>query len=150
MFVILFSCNSKTKFLSEAQTIEVKDSVQKMIDLVAKDISADGPIAWLKHFENTPDFFMASDGQLIFPNNDSVASFIKNTLVNQIRKIELKWSKVRIDPLTEKFANVAATWQEEMTDFTGNRTSQGGYFTGIAEKTSNGWQLRNAHWSTIK
>jgi hypothetical protein len=150
LFISLFSCNNKTESLTEKQFAEVTDSVQKMMDLIAKDISAEGPVAWLKHFENTPDFFMASEGQMVFPTNDSATAFIKNILVKKIHKIDLRWGNVRIDPLTDKFADVAANWQEDMTDFSDNKMSQSGYFTGIAEKTSSGWQLRNAHWSAVK
>lgn len=150
LFFTLISCNSKTESMTSRQSAEIKDSVQQMIELVAKDISHDGPIAWLHYFENTPNFFMASDGQLVFANNDSATLFIKNILVKQISKIELSWSDIRIDPLTEMFANVGATWHETITDFANNKISQAGYFTGIAEKTSKGWQLRNAHWSVTK
>jgi hypothetical protein len=149
-FFIFLSCNSNTGSLTRQQSLEVKDNLQKMMDMVAKDISHDGPIAWLKYFENTSDFFMASEGQLVFPNSDSATTFIKNTLVKQIRKIELHWSNIRIDPLNNKFANVAATWNEDLIDFANKTISQNGYFTAIAEKTLEGWQLRNAHWSVTK
>jgi hypothetical protein len=121
-----------------------------MVELVAKDISTSGPIAWLRYFENNPDFFMAYDGMLAFSNNESATASIKNTVVKQIRKIELSWSNIRIDPLTPKFASFAANWHEEITYFTGNKTPYDGYFTAVAEKTSQGWQLRNAHWSVAK
>lgn len=149
LFFILTSCNN-TEPLTTKQANNVKDSVNQMMSLLAKDISQNGPIAWLVHFENTPNFFMASDGQLVFQNNDSAATFIKNILVKQIRTIELHWSDIRIDPLTLKFANFAANWHEDITDFAGNKMPYDGYFTGIVEKTSQDWQLRNAHWSLIK
>ena len=150
LFITLISCNSKTETLTQKQFTEVKKNVQQMMDLVSKDISHDGPIAWLNYFENDPNFFMASDGQLVFANKDSASLFIKNILVKQINKVELSWSNIRIDPLTQKFANVGATWNEIFTDFSNNKTSQEGYFTAIAEKTSQGWKLLNAHWSVIK
>jgi hypothetical protein len=150
LFSIFISCGSKTDSLTQQQSIEVKDSVQKMMDRIASDISHDGPIAWLKYFENTSDFFMASEGQIVFANSDSATIFIKNTLVKQIKKIELHWSNVRIDPLTNKFANIGATWNEDLTDFADNKTPQRGYFTAVAEKTLQGWQLRNAHWSVSR
>ncbi len=78
---------------------------------------------------------MASEGQLVFRNNDSATVFIKNTLVKQIQEIVLKWSNIRVDPLTGKFAAVAATWHEKITDFSSNKTSQDGYFTALAEKS---------------
>lgn len=150
LFSILISCNNKADNLTAQQTREVADSVQQMVEFIARDISHDGPIAWLRYFENTPDFFMASEGQLVFADNNSATTFIKNNLVKQIRKIELQWSNIRIDPLTLKFANIAASWHEDITDFSGNKITEEGYFTAIAEKTLHGWQLRNAHWSVTK
>jgi hypothetical protein len=50
---------------------------------------------------------MASGGQMIFPSHDSATKFIKE-LVKQIQKIELRWSNIRVNPMSNKFANVAA------------------------------------------
>ncbi len=153
ILVILFclvSCNNQAKSLNQNQIKTIRDSVKEMMNSISKDVSNNGPIAWTKYFENSQNFFMASEGQLIFPSDDSAESFIKNTLVKQIRKINLQWNNIEIDPLTLKLAGVAANWHEEITDFTNNKTSQVGYFTAITENTSKGWQLRNAHWSAIK
>ncbi len=150
VFILFLSCNSKTDLVKPQQSREIKDNVQKMMDSIAIDITHDGPTAWLKYFENTSEFFMASDGHLVFANNEIATRFIKNELVKQISKIDLRWGDVRIDVLTNKFANVAATWNEDIADFANKKTSQGGYFTGVAEKTLQGWKLRNAHWSVLK
>ncbi|MEP7107359.1 MAG: hypothetical protein ABI760_05240 [Ferruginibacter sp.] len=147
-FCIAISCNNNAKSLTPKQITDVQGTVMRMTKSIAKDISREGSIAWLKYFENTPEFFMASEGRLVFQNNDSATNFIKNILVKNIKKIELSWSNILIDPLTLKFANVAATFHEDITDFSGKTISEDGYFTGIAEKTSQGWKLRNAHWST--
>ena len=81
-----------------------------------------------------------------YQSDPNLTTFINNTLVKQIKKSELHWSNAHVDPLTNKFANIAATWNEDMTDFADNKTSQTGYFTAVAEKTVQGWQLRNATW----
>jgi hypothetical protein len=150
LFFSLFSCSNETKVLTQQQSTAIRDSVQHMMNMLSKDISNNGPIAWLTWFEKTPDFFMASEGHLVFPNSDSATLFIKHVLVKQIRTIQLQWSNMRIDPLTTHFSGIAATWHEEITDFASGKISQEGYFTAIAEKTAKGWQLRNAHWSTKK
>jgi len=121
-----------------------------MMSGIATDISAKGPIAWLDWFEASPDFFMASEGMIVFANADSASSFIRNKLVKQIHTIDLRWDNMRIDPISDNFAVVAANWKENLTDFSNNKISEGGYFTGLAEKTSKGWQLRNCHWSVSK
>ena len=71
---------------------------------------------------------------MIFPSHDSSTKFIKE-LVKQIQKIELRWSNIRVDPMSNKFANVAVKWNEDLTDFSGNQTSRSGYFSAVSEKT---------------
>jgi len=94
----------------------VKDNVQFMAVSITKDISHEGPIAWLGYFENTPDFFMVSDGQLVFPNIDSATNFINNTLIKVMPRIQLRWNNVRIDPLTINLASISAVFHEDITD----------------------------------
>ena len=144
----MISCGNHTETYTSNEFGIVRDSVQIMAESIAKDVSREGPAAWIRYFENTPDFFMASEGRLVFPNNDSATNFIRNTLVKSISKIELHWNSIRIDPLSTKLAGISAGFHEDITDNTGKKISEDGYFTGIAEQTSQGWKLRNAHWST--
>ena len=143
------SCNNNTETFTSKERSLVQDSVQLMAESIAKDISREGPIIWLRYFENTPDFFMAADGQLVFPNIDTATSFVNNILIKIMPKIQLHWSNIRIDPLTNKLASISAIYHEDITDPTGKMTPHDGYFTGIAHQTSQGWKLRNAHWSSI-
>src|SRR5690348_4806637 len=43
-------------------------SVRSFMQIVAHDVTQDGPLAWLKFFDDGPQFFMAVNGQLAFPN----------------------------------------------------------------------------------
>ena len=149
LLIFIVSCNEKKDTLTPKQIADVRDSVQTMAQSIAKNISQQGPTAWLQYFEAAPDFYMASEGKLVFPNYDTAKNFINNTLVKIISKIELRWSDVRIDPLTTNFANMAATFHEDITDASGKTTPQDGYFTGLAHQTPQGWKLLNAHWSVI-
>jgi ketosteroid isomerase-like protein len=149
LLVIMGSCQNNNDSFTSAQRSVVEDSVRQMLASVAKAIADEGPIAWLRYFENSPDFFMAADGQLAFANNDSATNFLKNTYAKSIGKIELRWDHVRIDPLTGQLAGVAAVFHEDITDTTGKKMPSDGYFTGIAHQTAQGWQLRNAHWSIM-
>jgi hypothetical protein len=144
-------------FLSRAQTpyspakrALIKDSVDRMMQNIARDITSNGPSAWLIYFKDSPDFFMASDGKLAFHDHESARLFIENTLVKNISHINLRWSDLRIDPLTTGFASAGAEFHEEISDSSGKMTPYDGYFTGVAESTDRGWQLRSAHWSSIK
>lgn len=144
------SCNSNQAGLTSIQVTAVQDSVHKVMELIAVDVSTKGPIAWAKYFEDVPGFFMVSDGKMELPNGDSAQGFIKNTLVKSISSIQLKWSNIRIEPYTHTLACVGANFHEDITGFNGNTISEDGYFTGITEQTTQGWQLRNAHWSSLK
>ena len=144
------SCSSNnTATLTATQVSIVKDSATNLMGSIAKDISHDGPIAWLKYFEKSPGFFMASDGQIAFANNDSATAFVQNVLVKNIKQIQLQWSNIRIDALTPTLASIGANFHEELTDFSSKVMPFTGYFTAVAEQTSTGWQLRNLHWSIL-
>ena len=149
VFFIISSCRNNTETFTTKERSLVQDSVRLMTDSIAITVSNEGPAAWLKYFENTPEFFMVSDGQLVFPNIDTAKYFINNVLVTKMPKLELRWADVRIDPLTNEFANVAAFYHEDIPDSSGKKMPYDGYFTGIAHHTSHGWKLHNAHWSNM-
>ena len=143
------SCRNNADPLTKEQSSVVKDSVQQMFESIATAVSHEGPLAWLRYFENSPDFYMAADGQLVFPDNHAATNFLKNIYAKSVSRIELRWKDIRIDPLTSKTAGVAAIFHEDITDTAGKMSPSDGYFTGIAEQTAQGWQLLNAHWSMI-
>jgi hypothetical protein len=147
LVVLALSCNNHPTSLQPNEFAAVQDSVLLMAESIAKNISHDGPVAWPRYFEDTPEFFMASEGQLVFPNYDSAKNFINHTLVKNIRAIELHWGNIRIDPITGTAADIAATFHEDITDAAGKTSPQDGYFTGLAHQTPQGWKLKNAHWS---
>ena len=149
VFFFLSSCSNNTGSFTQKERSFVQDSVKLMTDSIAESVSHEGPAAWLRYFENTPGFFMVSDGQLVFPNIDTARYFIKNVLIPKMPVIELRWSNVRIDPLTNEFANIAAFYHEDIPDSSGKKIPHDGYFTAIAHRTSQGWKLHNAHWSSM-
>jgi hypothetical protein len=148
IFFLIISCNNTTESLTPKERSIVQDSVQLMAESIEKRISHDGPVVWLRYFENEPDFFMASDGQLVFPNIDTARNFINNKLIKMMPKIQLRWSNIHIDALTDKLAGISAVYHEDITDSSGKITPHDGYFTAIAHQSSEGWKLRNAHWSS--
>ena len=146
--VALSSCKQNSTTLSSDQSVAVKDSVLKLANITAQDVSSRGPIAWLDHFENSPDFFMASDGALVFPNYSAADSFIRTKLTKQFRSVGLKWSGISVYPITSQSATMGANFHEDIATQDGKTASINGYFTAVVVKTGKGWQFRNAHWST--
>jgi len=144
---LVMSCNSASQNLVAEQQNKVKTEVKQFTDSIATNVSKDGPIAWLKYFNDSPGFFMASDGQLVFPDHAAAQQFITGTLVKTISKINLRWYNLRIDALTPGLAAIGAGFHEDLTDNQGKTSPYNGYFTGVAQKRDKGWQLRDAHWS---
>jgi len=146
----LYSCNNHTEYFDSKQAIEVRDSVTRMMASISNDVTLKGPTAWAQYFEDVPEFYMANDGKLQLSDGDSAQNFVKNILISKINKIELQWSNIRIDAYTNTLADVAANYREYIINSDGKMISVFGYFTGVAQKTGKRWQLRNAHWSSVK
>jgi len=114
---------------------------------VARDVSKEGPAAWRKEFEDSPSFFMASEGKLAFPNGQAAGQAI-DELAGTIKQIELQWGgDLRVDALADDLAVVASSYHEMRVDKEGHRVEESGFFTGLAEQRNGRWQFRNAHWS---
>jgi hypothetical protein len=108
---------------------------------------AEGPLAWLKFFNTGPEFFMAVNGQLAFPNAAAAKEGTQN-FARTINRIDLTWGDdLHVDPLTAELAVVAASWREIQVDKAGHRIEEAGYFTGLAEYRGGRWRFRDAHWS---
>jgi len=151
LVTLVFSCNHQQQQLTSEQISNVKTSVTNLTANIAADISTKGPVAWLNYFENSPDFFMASEGQIVFHNYASAQSFIKDTLVKSISKISLQWGKMRINVLNTQLASIGSDFHEDITSLNANQTVPvDGYFTSTAVLTNAGWKLRNLHWSVKK
>ncbi|MEP7066964.1 MAG: hypothetical protein ABI889_13085 [Gemmatimonadota bacterium] len=133
--------------MDRASTTEsMKQGVTEMMDSISSDLRAQGPAAWLRYFDRSPGFFMASDGSMAFPSNDSAARAMPN-IAAVLKHADLKWGALRIDSLTPGMAQVATPFSETMVDSSGKETRISGYFTALAHRGEEGWKLRNAHWS---
>jgi hypothetical protein len=133
--------------LAPERAAAVEASVRAFAQAVAQDITQNGPTAWRKQFSDTPAFFMAANGRMVFPNSAAATAGIED-LPRFIKQIELSWGDdLRVDPLTGNLAVVAATYHEVLTSPEGKRDDESGYFTGVAENRDGSWQFRDAHWS---
>ena len=133
--------------LTSDQSVATTNSVRAFAANVADDVTRRGPLAWRDHFADTPSFFMAAEGQLVFANSDAATRGIKE-LPASIAHLELRWDEpTLVDPLTPTLAMFAAPYHEVQVDPAGHRVEENGYFTGLAELGPAGWKFRNAHWS---
>jgi hypothetical protein len=130
-----------------ASAAALDESARTFMHTVAHDVTQEGPLAWLNFFNTGPEFFMAVNGQLAFPNAAAAKEGTQN-FARTINRIDLTWGDdLRVDPLTAELAVVAATWREIQVDKAGHRIEEAGYFTGLAERRDGRWRFRDAHWS---
>ncbi len=144
------SCNTRRDecpALTPARAAAIDTAVRAFAGAVAEDVTRDGPAAWEKHFGRSPAFFMAADGTLAFPNRAAATSAIRD-LVHTLPHVELHWGEdLRVDPLAENLAGMAASYREVQVDAAGHRLDERGFFTAVVEYGGGRWQFRNAHWS---
>ena len=139
--------SSMSQSLTPARASAVERDVRAYASAVAHDVTQEGPAAWRRHFADSPSFFMASEGHLVFPNSASATKGIQD-FARTIDHMELHWGEdLRVDPLTPELAVIAAPWHEIRVDTAGNSVDETGFFTAIAEYRNGHWQFRNAHWS---
>jgi hypothetical protein len=133
--------------LTPASAAAVDASVRAFMHTVSHDVTQEGPLAWLKFFNTGPEFFMAVNGQLAFPNAAAAKEGTQN-FAGTINRIDLRWGDdLRVDPLTAELAVVASSWREIQVDKAGHRIEETGYFTGLADYRDGRWRFRDAHWS---
>ena len=138
---------SHSKSMTPDEAVAVDRAVRAFMQTVSHSVTQEGPLAWIKYFDASPAFFMAVNGQMAFPNADAAQDGTRK-FAQTIRQIELKWGDdLRVDPLTNEFAIVAASWREIQVDTAGHSVTETGYFTGLAEYRDGHWQFRSAHWS---
>lgn len=138
---------ARNSSLPADQSPETASAVRAFAATVAHDVTQRGPAAWREHFADTPNFFMASEGRLVFANGDDATRGIQK-LTTQIAHIELRWGDpMRLDPLTPTLVMLGMPFHEVLVDTAGHKVEESGYFTGLAELGPEGWKFRNAHWS---
>ena len=146
-------CNTQRAASGESQPLTseraaaVDSGVRAFMRDVAHDVTQDGPAAWRKYFADTPAFFMAVNGKIAFANSAEVTAGLPQVAL-VLKQVELKWGDdLRVDPLAQDLAVVAASYHELQVWADGHRVEENGYFTGVAQFRDGRWQFRDAHWS---
>lgn len=126
-----------------------EQTVRAFVQAVSENVSREGPAAWRREFADGPEFFMASNGQLVFADGSAAARGIE-ALTHTLPKIELHFGEdLRVDMLTSRFALVGGSYAELQTDAQGEQHIDRGYFTGLAERREGQWRFRSVHWSSL-
>jgi hypothetical protein len=135
------------RHLTPEKRAATEKSVRQFAASVAHDVSQDGPIAWQKHFSQSPSFFMAVNGKVAFPSGQAAAQALPE-VARMYKHIELHWGNdLRVDVLATDLAVLGASYEELLDESDGHRTMSNGYFTGVTELLNGQWQFRDIHWS---
>lgn len=114
---------------------------------VALGVTRDGPIAWKRYFASGPEFYMASEGRLVFDGGEAARKAI-DELTRTVERIELRWGEpIRADALTATRVLISAPYYERIVSRSGTTTDEQGWLTGLAEEGPEGWRFLNLHWS---
>jgi hypothetical protein len=107
--------------LSAAESASIENGVRAFAQTMARDVTAEGPAAWGKHFAEGSAFFMAANGRLVFPDRASAKAGIQD-LTRTLKGIELQWGDdLRVDPLAPNLAMLAASYHEVLISTGGGR-----------------------------
>jgi hypothetical protein len=137
----------ETGALTPSRDSAVENNVREFMQQVGRAVTADGPIAWSKFFENRPSFFMAVNGKMAFPSGAAAMAGIPD-VAKFYKHIHLQWGDdLRVDVLTPALAGIATSYHESLVDAADHRIEADGFFTAVAEYRDGRWQFRNVHWS---
>ena len=136
-----------TRALTAERRAAVEGQVRRFAGAVAHDVTQDGPAAWGKYFSGSPDFFMAVNGKLAFPDGQAAAQALPE-IARVYKQIELHWGgDLRVDALTPELAAMATPYEEAIDYADGHHEAASGYFTSVVELQNGKWEFRDAHWS---
>lgn len=79
--------------LPAARKATIEQDVRQFVAAVSRDITQQGPAAWEKYLEDSPAFFMADEGKLVFPNRQAARQEI-HEFTRTIQRIELTWETI--------------------------------------------------------
>ena len=148
LLLLTLTSASCSRHESAPDPAAVENDVRAFAHAVAHDVTEEGPLAWRKHFANSPAFFMAVDGKIAFPSGAAAMAAMPNVAL-AIPHIELQWGEdLRVDVLSPLLAVVAAPYREIQVDAAGHRVEEKGFFVGVAEYRDGRWQFRDVHWSS--
>jgi len=126
---------------------EVVAEVTAFLEGIPARLAAAGPTAWLDVFAAEPGFFMASDGQVAFPDRAAAEAFLAD-FAPRVEALQLAWDEVRVVPLSATLAAVGTSYAERIDFADGTVARFTGYMTGLARRATDGWRLQHLHWSS--
>jgi hypothetical protein len=148
--LMLWGCaeSSSDARLDAETTIEsTSDDIDGFSQRLIQDLRSFGPSGWLRHFEDSENFYMGSDGRIVFPSADSARIFVEQ-LATKYSVIDLNLLDVRRDHHSAELVTIVSPYLESITDKQGDTISFGGLVSMVLVKRGADWKIRSLHWSS--
>lgn len=123
----------------------IEEQVLELLDTLAADLEAEGPLAWPRHC--AASFAMASDGAQVFADHAGLVAFVTG-FDSQVASMNLSWAAPRVTPLGPGLAHFGAAYDETIVLTDGSEDRFGGYVTGLAARHDGRWRFERLHWSS--
>jgi hypothetical protein len=148
LWIALAACaGGENEVFDASRRQAVRDSARAFFESIPAELAGDGPDAWLRLFDPSTSFFMASDGQVALADRAAAEAFLAG-FSPTVARVELVWEDVRIEPLAPGVAVVAAAYREAIVLADGSVSRFGGYVSGVARNRGGSWALQHLHWSS--
>jgi hypothetical protein len=132
--------------LDDATRLLVETEVRASLDELCIDLEERGPLAWIDHFSQSPEFHMASDGVLLFQTSLDLRSAMESFAIS-VESLRLRFIDARVLPFDRDRAHIAARFEEDLIYKDGRAEPMAGHFSAVAVREDGDWRLLNAHWS---
>jgi ketosteroid isomerase-like protein len=130
-----------------ARTSSALDSARALLASVPTALGDRGPAAWLDFFEDTPSFFMASDGAIAFADRVTAETFLDD-FSRKVSGMVLEWHQPRFEDLGGDIVAVTASYDETIRMRDGTESSFGGHMSGVIRRQGGRWRFQHLHWSS--
>ena len=144
IYLLVVSCAAN----EPVDKTQIKKEVSDAFDAYANHVNTNGLKGVEKYFSTDPDFFWVEDGQMQYPNHDSLLANI-NQFYPQVDSVHFKAFETKIDVIDRGLATLYAEYRQDVALKSGYAFTLDGAMTILLRKESDGWKFFNGH-SSIK
>lgn len=145
--IVLVGCGAAPAHGPGTRAGSAVDSARALLVSVPTALADRGPSAWLDFFEDSPSFFMASDGAIAFSDRSAAETYLDG-FSRSVSEMALEWHEPRFEDLGGDVVVVTASYDETIRMHDGTESSFAGRMSGVIRRQANRWRFQHLHWSS--
>jgi len=145
--LVLLGCDGAPRQAPVAADDAALEGARALVTSIPAALAERGPSAWLDYFEDSPSFFMVSDGAIVFADLPAARDFLAG-FAARVSALTLSWHEPRYENVGGGVVVVTAGFDETIRMTDGTESSFGGRMSGVVRRAGDGWRLQHLHWST--